>query len=527
LLKILKMKYISLLLATCCITINIVAQEFRMPIMQGLGSPLQGGHEINLSNLQNEIITKHMAAGHRGAAKTTALGIGRWYDYSVYWQLNFAALRLIGGSEYIFDYGQVIWKDTFCIQYYSSGPGYINLTSMATILEPQFVGFDDAALWDPILGAGDYIEVRPGDNYLVDSFLIPNEYVPGNKAATTTDTLRVCFLYGKGGTLSTDDISSPVSHLGGHYAGVSFLEIGWDSVTNCATSTSSTPTAWYMDVLIANTDTSSLLANIKPYQIVQNGAGGGMAHKGVIRFSDGSVVSGSATPYPVPAGNYVACAYTFISGDPATHGAGKLAAWPGDTLFGAIAPFDRYNNFSGIIAYWESEIDPKTFTPGDKLPTPDFPAYSPIDFNTGLFNRIYHPGLSIGGGKYYYDPQWDIYDSLGRAFPLQDVDVSFHIVCPTCPAVPEKTDFVSVANSVYAYPNPATEELNISFDLSQKTNATASLTNILGQEMAMKQLNNTAKGNIVFDTKSLPGGVYIYRLQAGTEFYTGRIVITH
>jgi type IX secretion system substrate protein len=519
------MKKLILLLAAGSIAVNVGAQERQVPILQGPGVPT-GARQVNLTALHNEIITKHMAPASGRASKTTTLSTGRWFDYSVLQDLNLTAQRALGGSDYLFGYGDVMWKDTVCLEYYTSGPGYINLTSMGTILQPQAGGFDDAAIWDPILGAGNYIKVRPSDSYTVDSFILPSDYYPGSKATTTTDTIRVCFVKGSGGSQATDDIFGGVHTTGGHYGSISFLDVQWDSITSCGTSSSSSPTAEYMDILIANTDTNSLTDHVVPYLMVQNGVGGGIAHKGVIKYKDGTILSGTAMPYSVGVGQYIACTYTFISGDPATHGAGKLAAWPGDTLLGAIAPFDRYNNFRPIVNYWESAVDPASFM-GGSLPTPDYPTFDPADYNEGLFNKNYSSGLATGGGKYDYSPQWGWSSTGGGAYYWQFPEVSFHIVCTSCVPVPENVAPVSSVNGVKAYPNPAAEELNISYSLTKVSDISVSLTNMVGQVVATQKMSNVAAGKVVFNTTTLPAGVYEYTLTANGDRTTGQVAIAH
>lgn len=75
---------------------------------------------------------------------------------------------------------------------------------------------------------------------------------------------------------------------------------------------------------------------------------------------------------------------------------------------------------------------------------------------------------------------------------------------------------------VNAYPNPATNELNISFSTSSA--ATVTLTDMVGQTVATQSnVNSVAK----FNTAALANGMYIYTIQAGTARTTGHVVVAH
>jgi hypothetical protein len=80
-------------------------------------------------------------------------------------------------------------------------------------------------------------------------------------------------------------------------------------------------------------------------------------------------------------------------------------------------------------------------------------------------------------------------------------------------------------SDIHAFPNPANNELTISFALSDHTPVTVSLVNMLGQTAATQE---TAGGKAVFNIASLAAGIYVYTIQTGSgERATGRVVINH
>lgn len=77
------------------------------------------------------------------------------------------------------------------------------------------------------------------------------------------------------------------------------------------------------------------------------------------------------------------------------------------------------------------------------------------------------------------------------------------------------------------YPNPFNPETRIGYTIPEYSNVTIKLYDILGNEIAV--LENTAKpaGNysIKFDGRSLSGGVYFYRMRAGSYAETRKMIL--
>ncbi len=78
-----------------------------------------------------------------------------------------------------------------------------------------------------------------------------------------------------------------------------------------------------------------------------------------------------------------------------------------------------------------------------------------------------------------------------------------------------------------AFPVPASNSVNVMFNLSAQANVTVTLTNTVGQVVATQEANNVAGGTATFNTAALASGVYYYSVIANGERATGRIVVAH
>lgn len=80
----------------------------------------------------------------------------------------------------------------------------------------------------------------------------------------------------------------------------------------------------------------------------------------------------------------------------------------------------------------------------------------------------------------------------------------------------------SGVKTVKVYPNPANNELNITFEAAP--NATVMLTNMVGQVVATQKASD---GIATFNTSALPAGMYAYTILSNGDRATGHVVITH
>ncbi len=67
-------------------------------------------------------------------------------------------------------------------------------------------------------------------------------------------------------------------------------------------------------------------------------------------------------------------------------------------------------------------------------------------------------------------------------------------------------------NSLEVFPNPATDALNIKFELPQEENVTVQLVNVLGQTIIMQKLGVTTNGNFSMNLDGINSGVFFIRI---------------
>jgi hypothetical protein len=77
------------------------------------------------------------------------------------------------------------------------------------------------------------------------------------------------------------------------------------------------------------------------------------------------------------------------------------------------------------------------------------------------------------------------------------------------------------------YPNPFNPSTTITYAVPFQTPVTLKLFNLLGQEVAtlVDAIEGPGSKSIRFDARDLPGGVYFYRLQAGSYSATKKLMI--
>ncbi|NNF01969.1 MAG: T9SS type A sorting domain-containing protein, partial [Bacteroidia bacterium] len=77
------------------------------------------------------------------------------------------------------------------------------------------------------------------------------------------------------------------------------------------------------------------------------------------------------------------------------------------------------------------------------------------------------------------------------------------------------------AQYLQAYPNPATEETMIYFDLPETyVNASIEIVNTLGSLIDVIKINEQ-RGSVELNSESLAKGLYFYHLRIGNEKFTG------
>ncbi len=403
---------------------------------------------------------------HGGSGERTTSGSNsRWYNYAADYLPNITS-NVAYSAVYL-------WNDTTSLDAYSgsSGTEYLfnTIISAGMVCDPFITGWND-----PITYHG-YMQLTDTDAYTIDSVFISGIYYRNNANTVPVYTLTVAVNYGDGTTPSDLHFVARDTVNGNEWI---YTEYGQD-------------TLYYMRMPHDSADN-----HVDTFQ----GGFTPVINQIYLTSADTSANYQATIPVSinVPAGNMPAVSVTFKSGDP--------AFTFGDTVFQSGTY--KYGMFRALLAYEGTTA------------AAVFPVNSRSDQNQGQYR--------YGGYNephHLYTPQW-FWTSGGGAATLQYPYFAFHVTCATC-SVLGADNVVNKTTAVNAFPNPANGMVNISFNLVSATKVTVTLTNVLGQEVAVQNMTNTASGKMVFNTSALPDGVYIYTLIADGQRALGRIMVAH
>ena len=79
-------------------------------------------------------------------------------------------------------------------------------------------------------------------------------------------------------------------------------------------------------------------------------------------------------------------------------------------------------------------------------------------------------------------------------------------------------------NNLTVSPNPATEVANFKFDVNNASEATITLFDLTGKEVATKTIAVSSSNNVELNTANLSAGSYIYKVFAGDKVATGKLI---
>lgn len=471
------MRYAILVFITSIITITAKGQ-------QAVSFLLADSINIPIQQSGNTALNSRITSG----------GGSRWY--------NFADMQAtaLGPGNYGYEL-PFLWYDTSAQNIQAGTLQRNHLLSYASILHPQHIDFND-----PVRFYGQ-IGVTNSYPYSIDSVEFYG-YYGRNPLINDTDTIVLSIVYGTGTFRSNVssfmfNTGSPPDHSSFPYPQYGldtlwFLSLWHDSTNNRAYDTTFTG---------IHTGHTPIVINVKlgPANVNDTDANG-YFHKKIALL----------TPMVVPAGNFTGISITFKSGDPTAPHMPPGSPGFNDTVFTGV-PGNSYKHsmFRPLVLYKK--------TAG----VTNYPVYTYGNWNNAAYKIQPLPGWAG-----IYTPKW-ILDSSGAPSRLQDPVVGFHIVCPSCDLLPfhiplpdEVSDLRNNDNAI-AYPNPANNQLTISFSLSIADDVTITLTNILGQVVAQRYIINEKDHKEVLNTTLLPDGMYIYNVATKNESYTGHISVLH
>ena len=342
--------------------------------------------------------------------------------------------------------------------------------------------------------------------YTIDSILIVGIY--GRQASAMTsgsysDHLNFSLVYGDG----TSTSNMPIFYFNGATL-----------LSEYGLTTSPDSALWFPDLFC---DTTNLVAAANPGT---SGAPVPYTFSEALTYQDTSLALFGTYAYAVPGGgfavpkgNFAALTVSFQSGDVSYAHGDSITSQDGVTYYhGAFSPAISFDANAGAAVY-----------PPYTGPEPASGPINTGDYTTGYFKTL---GSTDGNGwSPYYVPGWAYSSSAGGAYYLQFPYIMYHVTCPTCTAVSNVSVPVvkNAINEVKAYPNPATNVVNVAFTLSSASDVTVSLTNMVGQVVATQKVAGVSTGNVQFSTSALPDGMYFYTLNANSTLSTGRIVVAH
>jgi hypothetical protein len=207
------------------------------------------------------------------------------------------------------------------------------------------------------------------------------------------------------------------------------------------------------------------------------------------------MVNGMPGSCAIPAGKGVAVTVTFKSGD--------VVANPYQDSM------KDYHHFYFLSA--------EALGAGQKMP---YYYYTLNDWN--MSNLMFHgdsakywPSILLEGlGTIYFAPEFHSIGVLTN--------------CPNCPPPSQSVlGVTSLFESVAAFPNPADEEVNISFTVAQNEQVKISVVNALGQLIATQDVKAGKKNTVKFSTANMSAGMYFYTIEVNGQRKTDRFVVAH
>lgn len=343
----------------------------------------------------------------------------------------------------------------------------IILSSYATALDPSTVLFNTSALYPGEMA------IQANNAYTVDSAIVYGFY---NRkiGSVEVDTLRVSFTYGYG-TNTNMPLNYFLNLQSFYNADTVFIaQMFYDSTKKTIAKYQNSST----NVIVID----KLLTSANLLDTMTNGLG-------YFKF---------AIPnFNVPANGIVGMSVTFKYGGTYT---------PNSLLFA-----NNNYNYNGFAGLWFEQN-------ANGLPT-----YTKNEFNTGYINT----SNKLSNNPWYnqYIPIW-AYTAPSLAFEFPYIDL--HLKCSTCNTT-GVAEVQSAIKSVVVAPNPANDQVSISFSTTENAFSKVSISNLLGQVLETKSINNAANtmANVLFNTASFSAGTYIYTITTNGQSISNRFVINH
>ncbi len=455
--------------------------------LAGVTSQAQYAEPLNFMNTgAKQAVQPKTIGGGQPSAKSTIAG-SRWYHHGAVISNDV----LPGQMEM---HLLPIWFDSTVQQRYSTGLGTVNYSSLGQVVDPiHFTLYNDLNI--PSNLPND-IAITMQSPYKIDSISFGGYYVENpNRPINVVDT----FIFSV--ATSGNDPETPVQlRFPSVYPWVAGN--GYTCGTLCADST----LKGFRIVPTDSINRTSGVSGATVWKVPIDTSFRRPDSAGFVFFKEFTypvMVNGSPGAVNIPAGRTAGITITFKSGDVSIFG---------DSITAYHMMYMRSGEALGANQ-----------TAGQNMP---YYHYTYRDENSS--------NLMFSTAPAFYAATIIIEGHNTNSFRNEFHDIAAHIVCDNCPTVAEFSSVQNVSSSVgtdmVAYPNPANDDLTVSFIMNQNTNATVSITNAVGQVIDTREVANVIakENNIVrFSTANLTAGMYFYTVEANGQRTTKRFVVSH
>ncbi len=208
---------------------------------------------------------------------------------------------------------------------------------------------------------------------------------------------------------------------------------------------------------------------------------------------------------------------------------------PGDEIFSLEVEDPRTSGASSTtLNHFSVDLSPYEDQLSD-LPSPLFIGYG--EAGTDVNYMVIGPSpyaqenrswLLLSSGS--WAQMWNI--SLGSGSTLDGMVVPIRATYTTFSLPVSNEDGVVVPDElelVQNFPNPFSQETTINYTLPNAEDVELTIYNLLGQEVRtlVDKFQPAGNHSITFQADSLPSGLYLYTLQAGSQRLTRRLTIVH
>lgn len=206
-----------------------------------------------------------------------------------------------------------------------------------------------------------------------------------------------------------------------------------------------------------------------------------------------------------------------------------------EDVHGTTSSWDQANYYSGAAApslvgaglNWDNEANP---VPASKM-TYNHVARDIVGGFTGVAGSL--PASMTAGSTYSYTFNWTIPAGIVpwhcKANVLLINNLSGEIHNGSSKGfVPTAVNDIEAVNKFDVFPNPASNFLNLDFNLNSNTDVAVSMTDLTGKTVYNNNLKNL-NGNqgLVISTSSLADGIYMISLKTNEGISTKKVAIKH